>query len=458
MKTMQVYNTLSRQKEELEPKKIRLFVCGPTVYDYSHIGHAKTYVFFDVFVKYLRSQGRKVIYLENITDVDDKIIARAEQEGKKPKELATFFEKEYMSDMKSLGVDAVDSYERATDHIPEIVSQIERLLTKGYAYETEDGIYYDIAKFAEYGKLSGRTSQQAEDAVSRIDESVNKRNRGDFALWKFSEKGPSWKSPWGAGRPGWHIEDTAITEKHFGSQYEIHGGARDLLFPHHEAEVAQMEAISESPPLARYWMHVGFLTVEGEKMSKSKGNFLTIQDFLSHHSPRLLRFLILKSHYRSPMDYTEELLHQTKKELERIDEFVWKLEDAKGQDSDTNILQKARESFTKAMEDDLNTPEALAAVFELVREGNALFADNKLSKGEAKDILTFLKEQDAVFACLLPSKREIPPKTVRELLLKREEARSNQAWQEADQLRKEIQQLGWEIEDMDEGPRLKPIA
>lgn len=452
---IQIYNTLTKTKEPLDQTKLRLFVCGPTVYDYPHIGHAKTYVFFDAFVKYLRSQGRKVTYLQNITDVDDKIIVRANKEGKKAKEISEFFLKAYFEDMKKLSVDAVDAYERATDHLPQILSQIKRLLEKEYAYQTDDGIYYDTSKFKGYGKLSGRTIEQAEDGVSRIDESVLKRNKADFALWKFSSEDPSWKSPWGQGRPGWHIEDTAITEKHFGEQYEIHGGARDLLFPHHEAEIAQMEAISGKSPLARYWMHPGFLTLKGEKMSKSKGNFITIRDFLQNHSPRLLRFFILRSHYRSPVDYTEELLYQTERELSRVDSFVWKLEDARGLSSASPILQKAKESCARAMEDDLNTPEALAALFELIREGNTLIAEGNMSSKEAKDILAFLREQDKIFACLLLSKKEAPPKRVRELLSRRERARKNEAWQEADETRRELRALGWEVEDTEEGSRAR---
>ena len=240
---MQIYNTLSRKKQELKPKesnKLNLFVCGITAYDFSHIGHARTYIAFDMIAKYLRQKEYDVYYLQNITDIDDKIIARAKEQGEDALQLSQRFEQEYLKDMKSLGVDAVSEYARATDHIPEIISQVERLLKKEYAYEIkEDGIYFDISKFKDYGKLSHRTAQQAQDAVSRIDESVNKRNAGDFALWKFSDpsaKGePSWESPWGVGRPGWHIEDTAITEKFFGAQYDIHGGAQELICPHHEA-------------------------------------------------------------------------------------------------------------------------------------------------------------------------------------------------------------------------------
>lgn len=452
---MLIYNTLTRKKEELKPKKLNLFVCGPTVYGYSHIGHAKTYIAFDVIVKYLKSAGYKVTYLQNITDIDDKIIRQAQKENKDVKELARFFEKEYLKDMKELGVTAVDIYARATDYIKEIILQIERLFKKGYAYQIEDGIYYDITKFKDYGKLSGRTTQGAEDAVSRIDESINKKNKGDFVLWKFSkENEPEWKSPWGKGRPGWHIEDTAITEKHFGYQYDMHGGARDLLFPHHEAEIAQMEAISEKAPMAKYWLHTGFLTVRGDKMSKSRDNFITIQDFLNKHSVRLLRFLILKSHYRSPLDYTEELLKQTEKELERIDEFVSKLQEARSKNSAQEILSKAKTSFKKAMEDDFNTPQALGVLFELIKKGNILLSQQKMNKKEANAILTFFDNIEEVFGCVLQKQRVSTPKEIQQLAQEREKHRIQKDWGKADALRKQIQRLGWEVEDTEKGPKI----
>src|SRR3989344_9392375 len=305
---MLVFNSLAKQKEEFAPrngKKVNMFVCGPTVYDSSHIGHARTYISFDVIARYLWHLGYKVKYLQNITDIDDKIIDRAKKENKHPLKLAGEFEKIYYQDMKSLGINSVSKYAPATKYIKQIVSQVKRLKEKGFAYEIPgDGIYFDLSKLTDYGKLSGRTTEGAEDAVSRIDESINKRNKGDFALWKFSKPGePKWKTELGEGRPGWHIEDTAITEKHFGPQYDIHGGARDLIFPHHEAEIAQMEGISGKKPMVRTWMHTGLLTINGEKMSKSLGNFITIRDFLEKQPARVLRFLMIKAHYRSPIDY-----------------------------------------------------------------------------------------------------------------------------------------------------------
>ncbi len=461
---IKLYNTLSGKKEPFKTKstkKVSLFVCGPTVYDLSHLGHGRTYISFDAFVRFLKSQGYKVDYLQNITDIDDKIIQRAKETRVTAKTLARRFEKEYLKDMKALGILSVSKYARATDHIPEIIVQIEKLLKKGYAYELEgDGIYYDILKFKDYGKLSRRTSLQAEDAVSRIDESIKKQNKGDFALWKISKKGePKWKSPWGWGRPGWHIEDTAITEKRFGSQYDLHGGARDLIFPHHEAEIAQMEAISGKNPMAKYWMHSGFLTVEGMKMSKSLGNFITIQDFLNQHSVRILRLLVLKAHYRSPIDYSDKLLKQTKRELERIDEFIERLKLCKGKTKTSFPIKKFRKDFISVLDDDFNTPKAIAVLFDVLLKGNTLLAKDTLSKENAKEILAFLKEVDAIFGFIFFKRiiDEIPFGVVK-LAKEREKYRKNSQWKKADKLREMLLKLGWEVDDTSKGPRLKKIS
>ncbi len=467
---LKFYNTLSRKKEVFRPrknKKVNIFVCGPTVYDLSHIGHARTYINFDMIVKYLSEKGYDVFYLQNITDIDDKIIKRAKEKKITPQKLARDFEKEYLKDMKKLKINSVTKYARATAHVKEIVSQVERLLKKGYAYQIEDGIYYDISKFKDYGKLSRRTVLQAEDAVSRIDESKEKKNKGDFCLWKRSKPGePSWSSPWGPGRPGWHIEDTAIAEKYFGSQYDIHGGARDLIFPHHEAEIAQMEAVSGKSPMVKYWLHSGFLTVRGKKMAKSLGNFITIRDFLKKHSPRLLRFLVIKNHYRSPIDYSERVIQQTKKELERIDEFIIKLKTRgpksrtkdRGQKLVESLILETRKEFEEAMDDDLNTPKAIASIFNLVNKGNSLIAQNELDSGDAKNVLEFLKKVDKVFGFIFREKpkRKIP-ENVLELVKEREKYREKGQWKLADEIRKKIKKLGYWVEDTKKGPKVKRL-
>ncbi|MBI2452903.1 MAG: cysteine--tRNA ligase [Parcubacteria group bacterium] len=463
-----VYKSLTRKKEELKPgqdKKLRLFVCGPTVYDWSHIGHARTYIVFDAMVRYWRSLGFDVFYLQNITDIDDKIIQRAQEQGQDPLTLADTFAEYYFEDMDALGIRSVSKYAKATDYIQEIISQVQRLEKQGYVYVIEDGVYYDVTKFKGYGKLSGRTSEGAEDALSRIDESVQKKHKGDFALWKFSpptggEEEPAWTSPWGNGRPGWHIEDTAITEKEFGEQYDIHGGARDLLFPHHEAEIAQMEALSGKEPLVRYWLHAGFLTVEGEKMSKSLGNFITIREFVKERSARTMRLLILGCHYRSPVDYSSVLVQQTEQDLKRIDEFIWKLESAEGAGTGNawqKLLQESDKEFWAALEDDFNTPKAIASLFNLIRSVNPLLSNNELGKEGAEAILKFLGKADEIFGFLFWGRGEIKeaPAEIQTLLEEREKARKSNNWNKADELRDRILEAGWQIDDTSDGPRLK---
>ncbi len=474
---IKVHNTQSGKKEELKPfkeKKVNLFVCGPTVYDFSHIGHARTYIIFDVIVNYLKNQGYKVFYLQNITDIDDKIIKRAKENNKDWKEIAEKFEKEHKNDMEALNIKSVSKYARATDHIKEIESQVKRLIEKGFAYQLEDGIYYDISKFKDYGKLSKRKAEKAEDAVSRIDKNKNKRNKGDFCLWKFSKPNePSWPSSLGQGRPGWHIEDTAITEKKFGPQYDIHGGARDLIFPHHEAEISQMEAISNKKPMVKYWMHTGFLRVEGQKMSKSLGNFITVKEFLKNHSSSLLRFLIIKSHYRSPVNYSEAKLNKIRKEIERIEEFVSKIKEIKNKNKENKeveiILEETRKEFQESMNDDFNTPKAIASIFNLISKGNKLINQNKISSSEAKEIIKLLKEIDSILKINLTIshyKENITDKIkledkalakVKKLTQKRENQRKNKEWQKADKTRKEIEELGYRIKDTKEGPKIKKI-
>ncbi|PIR02210.1 MAG: cysteine--tRNA ligase [Candidatus Nealsonbacteria bacterium CG_4_9_14_0_2_um_filter_37_38] len=479
---LKIYNTSSRKKENFKPRtknKVNIFVCGPTVYDYPHIGHARTYIAFDMIVKYLKQKGYNVFYLQNITDVDNKIIIRAKEERTFWKNLARKFEREYLKDMRKLNINSVNKYARATAHIKEIINQVKRLLKNGFAYRIKDGIYYDISKFKDYGKLSGRTVLQAEDAVSRIDEAEEKRNKGDFCLWKKSKPGePNWKSPWFSGRPGWHIEDTAITEKYFGFQYDIHGGARDLIFPHHEAEIAQMEAISGKSPMVKYWLHSGFLTVKGEKMAKSLGNFITIKDFLKENSPRLLRLFVIKTHYRSPIDYSEKEIEQVKNQLERIDEFVekfttyppdfacertrWRagnLQLTTEKRTVKSLILQTKKEFEKAMEDDFNTPKAIASIFELISQGNSLMNKNVLSQTEAKNILEFLKKIDRFFNFIFWKKpKEKISENILKLVEEREKYRKQKNWEKADEVRKEINKIGYKIEDTKKGPKIKPVS
>lgn len=466
---LRIYNTLSKKKELFKPrqgKKVNIFVCGPTVYDFAHLGHARSDIIFDCFVKYLKSRGYEIFYLQNITNVDDKIILKAKEKGVLPEDLAKAFEQDYLKDMRSLGVTSVTTYARATDYIKEIISQVEQLVQKDYAYRLDDGIYFNIKKFRRYGKLSGRTALQADDAVSRIDYSSQKKNRGDFCLWKFADNHlgePSWPSPFGLGRPGWHIEDTAITEKFFGPQYDIHGGGRDLIFPHHEAEVAQMEAISGRHPLAKYWMHTGFLTFNGQKMSKSLNNGITIEAFLSRHSVEQLRFWVAKNLWRSPMDYSESTMMEVKAALEKIEEFLRKLKLAqKKQDTRNNnqikkLLQRAKNDFYKSLDDDFNTPKALAALFDFIKETNKALEVFGPSPKDAKAIAGFFEELNDIFGIIdfRKATQSNVPHEVKALVKERERYRKAADWQKADTVRQEITKYGFSVEDTSRGPIIK---
>jgi len=475
MNNLKIYNTLSGKKEPVKPiknKKINLFVCGPTVYNYSHIGHARTYIIFDAFVKYLKERGFNVFYLQNVTDLDDKIIAKAKEKGVLPKDLAMAYEKEHLKNMKNLKITGVTKYARATDYIKEIINQVKRLQDKGYAYKIEgDGIYYNIAKFKKYGKLSGRTVIQAEDSVSRIDYSKNKKNRGDFCLWKFSsiEGEPKWKSPFGLGRPGWHIEDTAITEKFFGAQYDIHGGGHDLIFPHHEAEISQMEAISGKSPMAKYWMHIGFLTVNGQKMSKSIGNFITINDFLMRHPVNYLRFLIVKNLWRSQIDYSESIMIEIKTTLQKIEDFLKRIKPINKKQKIINktdklkvenTIKKLKEGFYKQLDDDFNTPKAFATIFDFIKKTNQFLDNGIVSKKQADDIYKFFEKINNIFGIIdfkkitAGQKKTVPTK-IKILIQTREKYRKEKEWQKADEVRLEVEKQGYAIKDTDSGPTIE---
>lgn len=453
---MRIFNTLSGEKEELEipaAGALKLFVCGPTVYDYPHVGNARTFMVFDIFARFLRSKKIKLTYLQNITDIDDRIIDRAKETNTDWEEIAQRYEKVFLNDMKTLGITSVDMYAKATNYIPEIVAQVKTLFKKGHAYFIEnDGYYFDLSTFPEYGKLSRRTAEQADDGVSRIDMSDKKKNRGDFCLWKLShDDEPGWKTELGFGRPGWHIEDTAITERFFGPQYDIHGGALDLKFPHHEAEITQQESASGKKPFVKLWMHSGFLTVNGEKMSKSLKNFVTVNDFLEKHPPQVFRMMVFMHHYRSPLDYTEELARVAQKNLSDIGAFLAKLKRAKG----TKMADMSGEfetKFSEAMSDDLNTPKALASVFEVmasIQPGLWTLAPQS-AKSLAKAI-----EKAFQSAGIEVPKPKIPFK-IKFLASRREKYRTSAQFIQSDALRNQILGLGFTIEDTPKGPFLWP--
>ncbi len=463
-----IYNSLSRAEEPLpDQKKIRLFVCGPTVYDYLHIGNARTYIFFDFFAKYLRARGYDVTYVQNITDIDDKIIARAMTDAKKTDEVAAFFTEAYFEDMKTLGVDAVTTYAPATKFISQIIAQVERLIDKGFAYKIDgDGWYFDISKDPDYGKLSGRTMAQAEDGVTRIDESVNKRNKGDFCLWKFSQTSlkdlePRWSSSLGDGRPGWHIEDTAISEFYFGPQYEIHGGGIDLKFPHHEAEIAQQESASGLKPFVQIWMHTGALLVEGKKMSKSVGNFITIRDFLKKHPAELLHWIVINHPYRSPLDYIESAtVEQAQNELEKIygaiydfSKQVYGLENEPMPDQKKVLEKKSTidpqqyaDRFFACLDDDLNTTMAVAVLHELVANPE-IHPEGKLRLLKEWTGLLGLDIKRVLYR---PEDETVTPKMITEY----KAFRDNKQFIQSDALRKKIEGLGYSVRDTADGPFL----
>lgn len=442
-------NTLTRKKEKFEPindKKVNLFVCGPTVYDHSHLGHAKTYTQFDVLVRFLKYLGFDVFYLQNITDIDDKILTRAKKSNTDWKDLTQKFEKLYLEDMQRLNNTSVTEYARATDYIDQIIKQVKTLIEKGYAYTIDDGVYFEISKFLDYGKLSGRTELAQGDSVSRIDENTQKRGWNDFCLWKFSKPDePSWVADFGEGRPGWHIEDTAITEDFFGPQYDIHGGAVDLIIPHHEAEIAQMEAASGKKPLVRYWLHTAFLMVDGRKMSKSLGNFFTINDVVQKgFDPLSLRYLFLGANYRDTLNFTWDSLQAAQNGLERLRAQVSSLK----KETDRNTLSEEKEnkiemfrsSFLEALSDDLNTSKALAVVWEILK--------SNIPSGDKYDLIMSF---DEILGLDLSKTQKVQetkiPENIQVLIEKREGLRREGKYDEADKIRDEIQKLGHEVKD-----------
>lgn len=461
--SLKFHNTLTKQVEPFTPRedgKVNLFVCGPTVYDFSHLGHAKTYVQFDLLARVLRANNLEVFYLQNITDIDDKIIERAKENEVTWEALRTEYEEAYLQDMQSLNNTAVTDFARATDYIPDIINQVQTLLDKDHAYVIEDdGIYFEISTFPEYGKLSGRTELKENDAQSRIDQSSNKRGWNDFALWKFSKPGePVWDAPFGEGRPGWHIEDTSITEHFFGPQYDIHGGAIDLIFPHHEAEITQMESASGKVPLVRYWLHTGFLTINGEKMSKSLHNFFTIREVLEKgYDPMAVRLLMLQTHYRSPLNFTFEnldaatnrllnwrnvaaLRHQTHDTLESD-------KDSEA-DSKTVSLYASSKALVEALSNDLNTAEA----FALVDDAFSKVLTSRLDDLHDHAFISFLETIDELFGLqLLTSTPDISDDQKR-LIIERTRVREEKNYAHSDEIRDQLAEDGIAVRDTVNGP------
>jgi cysteinyl-tRNA synthetase len=454
---MKIYNTMARMKEELVPMtpgEIKMYSCGVTVYDLSHVGHARMLMVFDVISRYLRFAGYRVTFVRNFTDIDDKIIRRAAQEGVPAREVSERNVAAFHEDMAALGVLPPDVEPKATEHLPEMIGLIERLLAKGYAYVLEGDVYFEVRRFPGYGKLSGKNLDELQ-AGARVEVDERKRDPRDFALWKSAKPGePAWQSPWGAGRPGWHIECSAMAVRYLGESFDIHGGGDDLIFPHHECEIAQTEA-DTGRPFARYWVHNGMVNMAREKMSKSLGNTLTIRDLVARHDPAALRLFLLGTHYRSPLEWSEERVEDSARALERL----WRPIDDAGKLAAATTLQDAkdrpppaelsgyRQRFVDAMNDDFNTPEALGALFDLSRalRGEGV-TPRTLAWGAAE-----LEELAGAVGLQGPRRAGLDEAQIDRLIEERTVARRARDFRRADEIRAEIERLGAILEDKPAG-------
>ena len=462
---MQIYNTQSRKKEEfvpIEPGKVSIYCCGPTVYNYFHIGNARPFIVFDTLRRYFEHKGYEVKFVQNFTDIDDKMIRRANEEGITVKELGERFIEEYYKDADALGIERATVNPKATEHIPEIIAMIEKLVAKGLAYACDNGdVYYNTQAFPGYGKLCGQNLEDLESGA-RIDVDPNKKHPMDFALWKAQKPGePAWDSPWGKGRPGWHIECSAMSTKYLGETIDIHCGGKDLVFPHHENEIAQSEGAT-GKPFVHYWMHNVFINVDNQKMSKSLGNFFTVRDISKEFDLEAVRMFMLGAHYRSPINFSREMIEQAKASLDRLytarDHYAFLLENAKDGEmgeKENDLLAKvqaAREGFDAAMDDDLNTADAIGKLFELVRAANAGL-DEHSPKAAVKAVLDTLDELAGVLG-ILSRKTAADDAKVQALLAQRAEARANKNWAESDRLRDEITKLGYILKDTKQGQQI----
>lgn len=461
---MKLYNTMTRKKEDFVPLRegeTRMYVCGPTVYDFIHVGNARPLVVFDALRRYLEYLGYRVTFVQNITDVDDRLITRANRDGTTVAALAEKYTAEYLADLAALGSLPATVSPKATEHIPEIISLIRTLEGRGLAYKADNGdVYFDTQAFPGYGKLSGQDTEELE-AGARVEVGEAKRSPMDFALWKAAKPNePQWDSPWGPGRPGWHIECSAMSMKYLGDTLDIHAGGQDLIFPHHENEIAQSEGAT-GKPFARYWLHNGYLNINNEKMSKSLGNFFTVKDILAKFEPEVLRLFMLSAHYRSPMNFSFELMRQAETALQRLytarDNLLHLLggeEEGPAAGLD-ELRQGAVRAFREAMDDDLNTADAIGALFEYVREVNAHFAGSA-DKAEARAALHTLRELSGILGLLGKKAGEIPEEIVK-LAEERKLARRNKDWALSDRLRDEMKEKGYLVEDTKEGQKVRAL-
>lgn len=463
---MKIYNTMSRQKEEfvpLEPGKVRMYVCGPTVYNFIHIGNARPFVVFDTLRRYFEYKGMEVNYVQNFTDVDDKIINRSKEEGMPAKELSEKYIDEYYKDADALQLERATVNPKVSENIQEIIDFISVLIDKGYAYPMDGDVYYRTRSFENYGKLSG---QNIDDLVSGARISVDERKQDplDFALWKArkEESEPAWESPWGMGRPGWHIECSVMSTKYLGETIDIHAGGQDLQFPHHENEIAQTEAYT-GKTFANYWMHNAYITIDNEKMSKSKGNFFTVRDILGKYTGEEMRYFLLSGHYRSPINFSEELMIQSRNSLERMHNALNNLTyladngAAGGMTEEEKAvregLEKHREAFERAMDDDLNTADAITAIYELIREVNVVIADGCSAEfaASARDLL---KKMSGVLGLLPEEEDDGIPADIEALVQERQDARKAKNFARADEIRDLLKERGFAVEDTAQGPRI----
>ncbi len=465
---MKVYNTMTRKKEEfipLEEGKVKMYVCGPTVYNFIHLGNARPFTVFDTLRRYFEYRGYEVTYVQNFTDVDDKIIKRSHEEGISPEEVAEKYIKEYFIDCDGLGIKRATVHPQVTDNIKEIISFIQDLVDKGYAYESNGDVLFRTREFKEYGKLSHQNIEELE-LGARIDVDDKKEDPLDFVLWKAKKDGePGWKSPWGEGRPGWHIECSVMSSRYLGNTIDIHAGGQDLQFPHHENEIAQSEC-RNGHVFANYWMHNGYINVDGEKMSKSLGNFFTVREIAEKYDLGLVRFFLLSTHYRNPVNFSDTILDQAKAGLERLTnardnaEFIMsKLEDTKMSPEETGLvdeLNSYKAKFIEAMDDDLNTSDAISAIFELAKFMNTNIKDTSSKEFIGLNIDLF-NELTGVLNIANKSVEENDElaKTVEEMIAKRADAKKNKDFALADKIREELLEMGIVIEDTRQGVKWK---
>lgn len=462
-----IYNTMSRSKETLLPldgKNVRMYTCGPTVYNYAHIGNYRAYMFEDLLRRYIKFCGFGVVQVQNLTDVDDKTIRSSIEEGLPLREYTKKYIDAFFVDLEKLNIEPAEYYPAATDYIPEMIAIIETLFEKGYAYQSDDGsVYYSIDKFEDYGKLA-RLDREGMRSGARVDQDeYDKDNAADFALWKsyVPEDGDVvWDSPWGKGRPGWHIECSAMSMKLLGESFDIHTGGVDNIFPHHEDEIAQSEAAT-GKTYSKYWMHCGYLIVDGKKMSKSLGNFYTLREILEMgYTGREVRYELLSSHYRQSLNFAFKSLDSNRSALKRLDEFYTTVMEVADSETVAGELPEwaanTRAKFAEAMDDDMNISGAMAAIFDMVHAGNKTMVTTPLTAKQAVAISNLWKELDTVLGLLIPQE-EIISSEVTDLLEARTVARTDKDWAESDRIRDALAELGWTVKDTPEGPKLRKL-